>query len=440
LSKADACIVIGRRQTTVNVRWANNTVTTNGVMDQDSLAVVSVVGRRVAAVSRTYLPPDRLEDIVRESEAACERRPDAPDYMPLVGPDGDPADWDRPAASTDVGAVDRFVPQLGATFERAREARLLTFGYAELTAWTTWLAVSTGLRRRHSDRIGRVAMTAKTPDFARSTWTGAAARDLRSIDPGALFGTLERRLAWSTQQIDRPVGHYEVLFEPSCTADLALGAYSFMSRREADEGRNPFSRAGGGTRIGERMFGDVSIYSDPHEPDLPATPFHVGIASDDASSVFDNGLPTSRTQWVRDGVLGALATPRYWAAKAAGQAVPLVDNLVVPGTGPTLEEMIARTKRALLVTSLWYIRTVDPQTALLTGLTRDGVFLVEDGEIRGAVNNFRWNMSPIVALAQATEIGRSEMSLPREHDEFLRTKTPPVRVEHFNMSSVSEAS
>jgi predicted Zn-dependent protease len=102
--------------------------------------------------------------------------------------------------------------------------------------------------------------------------------------------------------------------------------------------------------------------------------------------------------------------------------------------------MIAQTERALVVTCFWYIRTVDPQTALQTGLTRDGVFLVEHGEIKGAVNNFRWNMSPIAALAQATQTGRSGLSLPREHDEFLRAKAPPLRIERFNMSSVSEAS
>jgi predicted Zn-dependent protease len=120
--------------------------------------------------------------------------------------------------------------------------------------------------------------------------------------------------------------------------------------------------------------------------------------------------------------------------------VPYVTNLIVSGRGPSMSEMIADTRRALLVTCLWYIRTVDPQTALLTGLTRDGVFLVEGGEVKGAVNNFRWNMSPIAALAQATQVGHSGMALPREHDEFLRSKAPSLRIERFNMSSVSEAS
>jgi predicted Zn-dependent protease len=180
--------------------------------------------------------------------------------------------------------------------------------------------------------------------------------------------------------------------------------------------------------------------SDPDDPEVLAAPFQVGVESGSSSSVFDNGLVASRTDWVRDGELRALVTPRYWAAKIGlDRPVPFINNLVVEGHGSTMEEMIARTERALLITCFWYIRTVDPQTALQTGLTRDGVFLVERGQVKSAVNNFRWNMSPIAALAHATEIGRSSLSLPREYDEFLRMKAPPVRIERFNMSSPSEA-
>ena len=441
LSKADACIVIGRRHTAANVRWANNTVTTNGASDETAFSVVSIVGRRVASVNRTYVRPDQIEEVVRESEAACARRPEAPDYVPLIEGDGLPDDWKAPAAATDIHAFDAFAPRLGTLFARARRADVQTFGYAHHGVSTTWLATSTGLRRRHGDRIGKIEITAKTPDFARSSWAGTVAHDFSDVDPGVLFDKLERRLAWSERRIALPAGPYEVLLEPSCTADLALEAYSCMTRRDADEGRSPYSRPAGGTLMGERLFGGVTMYSDPNDRDIPAAPFHVGVGSGEESSVFDNGLPVSRTEWVRDGELRALVTPRWWAAKVGAPGpVPHIDNLVVAGDGPTLEEMIARTRRALLVTCLWYIRTVDPQAALLTGLTRDGVFLVEDGEVRGAVNNFRWNMSPLTAFTHATEIGRSRPALPREHDEFLRVKAPPVRIERFNMSSVSEAS
>ena len=441
LSKADACIVIGRRDATANIRWANNTVTTNGEAEQATLSILSIIGRRLASVTRTCVLPEQLEEMVRQSEAACEYRPPAPDYLPLLERDNEPSDWGAPAATTDIHVFDDLTPKLGALFERARRADVQTFGYAEHSASTVWLATSTGLRRRHSDRMGKIDITAKTPDFSRSSWAGIAVHDFSGVDPGALFDTLEQRLRWSERRIEMSAGRYEVLLEPSCAVDLALDAYFLMTRRDADEGRSPYSKPAGATRIGERLFGSVTMYSDPNEPDIPATPFHIGVTSDGASSVFDNGLPAVRTEWVRHGELRALCTPRYWAAKVGAPGpVPYINNLIVSGDGPTMSEMIAQTDRALLVTCIWYVRTVDPQTALLTSLTRDGVFLVENGEIKGAVNNFRWNMSPIAAFAQATQIGRSEMALPREHDEFLRAKAPPLRIERFNMSSVSDAS
>jgi len=425
----------------VNIRWAHNTVTTNGDSDDVQLSVVSIVGRRVASVTRTYFPPERLESIVRESEAACERRPEAPDYMPLLDGTREPPHWNDPPADADIRVFDPLVPQLAELYANARRTNIATFGYAESQTATTLLALSTGLRRRHTERIGKVEITAKTPDFARSSWVGQATSNFLDINLRPMFETLQQRLTWSARRIDMPAGSYEVLLEPSCAADLAISSYSFMMRRDADEGRSPYSRPGGGTRAGERLFGDVTIYSDPLEPGIESTPFCYGVDSGGASSVFDNGLAQARTDWVRDGVLQHLITPRYWAERVGEKlAVPYVNNLVISGNGASMADMIAQTKRALLVTCFWYMRTVDPQTALLTGLTRDGVFLVEGGEVKGAVNNFRWNMSPIAALAQTTEIGSSGMALPREHDEFLRSKAPALRIDRFNMSSVSEAS
>ena len=183
------------------------------------------------------------------------------------------------------------------------------------------------------------------------------------------------------------------------------------------------------------------MYSDPAEAGLEVAPFVTAVASSSYASVFDCGLPKARTEWVSDGVLRALVTTRHWAERSGAEAKPMIGNLVLAReSGPTLEEMIATTERALLVTCFWYIREVDPQTLLLTGLTRDGVFLVENGEVKGGVNNFRYNMSPVRMLAQATEVGRSEPTLPREFgDYFSFAKMPPLRVDDFHMSSVSRA-
>jgi predicted Zn-dependent protease len=147
--------------------------------------------------------------------------------------------------------------------------------------------------------------------------------------------------------------------------------------------------------------------------------------------------------WIRDGVLTNLIRPRAWALKTTAPATAAVDNLILedPSASASTEEMLAATDRGLFLTTLWYIREVDPQTLLLTGLTRDGVFLVEGGEVTGAVNNFRFNESPVDLLSRTVEAGRTQRTLPREwNDWFTRAAMPALRVPDFNMSSVSPAS
>ena len=257
-----------------------------------------------------------------------------------------------------------------------------------------------------------------------------------------LHDRLAQRLAWSKNHVELPAGRYEVILEPSATADMCLFGYFSASARAADEGRSVYSKAGGGNRIGEQMFGEgVTIASDPREPGMEVTPFQTAIASSPQSSVFDNGIDTQATTWVDNGVLTNLASTRFWAQKTGGTPTPFIGNyLFRSDSGPSVDEMIANTKRALLVAALWYIRTVDPRTLLLTGLTRDGVYLVEDGEVVGAVNNYRFNESPVDMLTRSLEIGPSEPTLGREiGDSFPFVKMPPLRVEGFNMSSVSQA-
>ncbi len=201
-----------------------------------------------------------------------------------------------------------------------------------------------------------------------------------------------------------------------------------------------FSKPGGGTRVGETLSElPLSLRSDPNEPGLESAPFVVAHTSGDDSSVFDNGLPLTATDWMRDGRLEHLVTTRHSAGLTGLPVAPAIGNLILDGGGGrSLEEMVAGTGRGLLLTCLWYIREVDPATLLLTGLTRDGVYLVENGEVTGEVNNFRFNESPVDLLSRATEAGRSEKTLPREWgDWFTRAAMPALRVPDFNMSSVS---
>ncbi len=187
----------------------------------------------------------------------------------------------------------------------------------------------------------------------------------------------------------------------------------------------------------------VTLFSDPAHPGLECAPFVTAGASGNEQSVFDNGLPLGRTDWITDGTLGSLIQTRHSAGLTGQPVTPYVDNLVltVDGATGTIDDLVAGTERGLLLTCMWYIREVDPQSLLLTGLTRDGVYLVENGEITGAVNNFRWNESPVDLLNRFTHASATVPSFSREwgDDFFSRTATPALRVPDFNMSSVSQA-
>jgi predicted Zn-dependent protease len=216
-----------------------------------------------------------------------------------------------------------------------------------------------------------------------------------------------------------------------------------LSGRDAEDGRSAFSAPGGGTKVGQSVSSlPFTLRSDPAEPGLECAPFVVATASGTDVSVFDNGLPIGATPWIEDGTLRSLEYHRAAAARSGVAVTPPGDNLVLelPGATDSLDDLIGRTERGLLLTCLWYIREVDPVTLLVTGLTRDGVYLVEGGEVVGAVNNFRFNESPIDMLARTTEAGRTVRALSREWNEYQsRTAMPALRVADFNMSSVSPA-
>jgi predicted Zn-dependent protease len=430
-----------------NLRWAANSLTTNGAMRSRQVVVVSFVdgGAGVAAgtVTRTGTPD--VAELVAASEQAARDAGPAEDAVPLISdtPPGN-GDWDAPPAETSIGVFADFAPDLGQAFGEARDRDELLFGFAEHSMATTYLGSSTGLRLRHDQPTGRVELNGKSPDFSRSVWAGAGTRDFRDVSVAGFAADVRRKMAWSQRRVDLPAGRYETLLPPSAVSDLMIYLYWTMEARDADEGRNVFARPGGGNRVGERLAAlPLTLRSDPYAPGLETAPFQVVGASSGAASVFDNGMATPAVNWLEDGFLANLIRPRAWALRTAAPATAALDNLILedPTATATQEEMLAATDRGLLLTTLWYIREVDPQTLLLTGLTRDGVFLVEGGEVTGAVNNFRFNESPVDLLGRTVQAGRTERTLPREwNDWFTRTAMPPLRVPDFNMSSVSPAS
>jgi len=451
LSKADRCVVITNERSEANLRWAGNTLTTNGQMRSRQVTVISVVdgasGTAAGVIARSAVTADTLEDLVRASEQAAGDAGPADDAAPLLEPtDGAAVDgWDAEPDETSIAVFAGFAPDLGEAFARSRAERRLLFGFAEHVLESRYLGSSTGLRLRHTQPTGKIEVNGKSEDYARSAWVGQSTRDFADVDVAALDGQLAQRLAWAARSVELPAGRYETILPPTAVADLMFYLYFSAGARDADEGRTVFSKPGGGTRIGEPLASQpISMRSDPTRPGLECEPFLTATASyGGLVSVFDNGYPLGATDWIRDGKLAELIRTRAWAAKTGAQPAPMIDNLIVeaPDATASVEDMVARTGRGLLLTCLWYIREVDPQTLLLTGLTRDGVYLVEDGEVTGAVNNFRWNESPVDLYGRIAEIGRTQRCLPREwNDYFNRTAMPPLRISDFNMSTISQAS
>ncbi|MEV6145703.1 metallopeptidase TldD-related protein [Streptomyces sp. NPDC051992] len=445
LSTADGCVVIADEESSANLRWAGNALTTNGVTRGQTLTVIATVdgaqGTASGVVSRSAVTADDLEPLVRAAEAAARGAGPAEDAQPLVTGVPTSPDFTDAPAETDSDVFAEFAPALGDAFARARSGGRELYGFAHHELTSTYLGTSTGLRLRHDQPTGKLELNAKSPDRTRSCWAGRATRDFKDVDPVGLDAELAQRLRWAQRRIELPAGRYETLLPPTAVADLLIYQLWSSAARDAAEGRTVFSKPGGGTRVGERLSElPLTLRSDPYAPGLESAPFVIAHSSGDSASVFDNGLPLTPTDWLREGRLEHLTTTRHSAGLTGQPVTPTIDNLVLEGGGErSLEEMVAATTgRGLLLTCMWYIREVDPATLLLTGLTRDGVYLVEDGEVVGEVNNFRFNESPVDLLSRASEAGRTERTLPREWgDWFTRAAMPALRIPDFNMSSVS---
>jgi predicted Zn-dependent protease len=437
--KADETIVTVTDFSDAALRWANNSMTTNGVSVGRRITVISVVRRgdrgRVGSLTSTEVDPAAIPALVAASQDAALAAPEASDSAPPLQATGDVNDWDAPIPGTGVEVFGGVAEALTRGFPRADRL----YGYAHHIVATTFLATSGGLRRRYTQPTGSVEINAKRD--GASAWAGVGTPDFVDVPTDSLLDELSTRLGWAHRTVELPAGRYETILPPSAVADLMIYLSWSMDGRGAQEGRSAFSAPGGGTRVGETLTDlPLTLYSDPAAAGLECQPFVETAMSSDTSSVFDNGMDISRVDWIRDGVINALAYPRAAAAEFGVPVAVGADNLLMTGGAESLADMIATTERALLLTTLWYIRVVDPSVLLLTGLTRDGVYLVEDGRVTGAVNNFRFNESPLDLLRRVSQAGVSEVTLPREWGDWAtRAAMPSLRIPDFHMSSVSQA-
>jgi predicted Zn-dependent protease len=439
LGGAEETIVLVGDRVATSLRWANNSMTTNGVSTARNTTVISIVRQgdtaRVGTLTSAEVDPSAIEELVAASQAAATSAPEARDAAPLLTGNTAPSDWDAPIRGTGPEVFSDLTDPLARGFRGADQL----YGFAQHALETTFLATSSGLRRRSTQPTGSVEINAKRD--GASAWVGVGSPDFAGVPTDSLLEQLSMRLDWAKRRVELPAGRYETILPPSAVADMMIYLAWSMSGRGAQEGRTALSAVDGGTRVGEKLTDlPLTLYSDPAASGLGCTPFVATSSSSETLSVFDNGLNIGRVDWIRDGVVNALAYPRAAADEFDAPVAVAAENILMTGDSTELADMIAATERGLLLTTLWYMREVDPTTLLLTGLTRDGVYLVEAGEVTAAVNNFRFNESPLDLLRRASQAGVSEPTLPREWGDWLtRAAMPSLRIPDFHMSSVSQA-
>ncbi len=443
----DDCIVVVKDKTQANLRWAGSTLTTNGVIQERSVTVIAFVavegGMASGGLTRTDVTLADVPTLLADAISAAKAAGKAEDYAPLAN-NVTIGDWAAPHIPTGPDVFSTFAPALGDMFSRSMADKIELFGYSEHTHETTWIGSKGGLRLRKDSPVGRVEMTGKSHGRSRSTWNGVETRDFKDVSVASIDAQIRQRLTWQGTKVEMPAGRYDTIVPSGSVADLFIYMMWVSGARDAHEGQSVFSKKGGGTRIGEKLSNvGFQFFSDPEFKQLPAARFIGTAVSSPYSSVFDNGQTIKRVDWFKDGVLQALIQTRATAKLTKLDFTPIGENAIIKvdgGTG-TLDDLVKKVDNGLLITTFWYIRMVDPNSLLLTGLTRDGVYHVKGGEVVGATNNFRWNDSPVSALNRLAHAGATEWTQPREWaGNMSNMATPPLVIKDFNMSTVSPGS
>jgi predicted Zn-dependent protease len=440
----DDCIVVVRDKTQANLRWAGSTLTTNGVIQERSVTVIAFVsvdgGMASGGVTRTDVSLADVPALLEAAIATAKAAGPADDYAPLAT-NVSIGNWSAEHVPTGPEVFTKFAPALGDMFSRSVADKIELFGYSEHTNETTWVGSKGGLRLRKDSPVGRVEMTGKSHDRTRSTWAGVETHDFTDVSVSDIDAQIRERLNWQGTKVDLPAGKYDTIFSSGSVADIFTYMMWVSTARDAHEGQSVFSKKGGGTRIGEKLANvSLQFFTDPEFKQLPASNFVATAVSSPFSSVFDNGQSAKRVDWLKDGVLQSLIQTRASAKLTNLDFTPMGENLImsVDGASSSLADLIKKVDNGLLLTTLWYIRMVDPNSLLLTGLTRDGVYHVKGGEVVGATNNFRWNDSPVSALSRIAHAGATEWTQPREWaGDVTNMSMPPLVIKDFNMSTVS---
>jgi len=413
-------------------RTAINRVTTAGATDDVSVRVISVFGKRVASTVTNRLDDASLERAVRDCEALAKLSPEDPEYMPELGEQKYSVVGGYYASTGDLTTEAR-ARAASLAIKAADAAKLMASGFIDVNAGTNAVATSKGLFGYHPETGVASTLTMRTMDGASSGWAGDEGSDWDTIESERIAADAVRKCQDWRGKTSLDPGKYEVILEPAATGMLMLRMMNVFDARQAEEGRSFLSKPGGGTMLNEKLFDErVTIVSDPMEKNAETGSFTAG------------GLPVGRETWVEKGVLKTLSYSRFWADRKGVAPKPPGLNFVMSGGiasgNASIDDMIRETRRGVLITRFWYVRSLNPRIASFTGLTRDGTFLIENGRISRPVTNFRFNQSLSEMLANVQMLGSPTRVCASESS----TVGPPIvvpalKVKDFFLSSLSDA-
>jgi predicted Zn-dependent protease len=424
-SKADECEVNLSGNNSSNIRYARNAVSTSGSISQFQLVVQSAYGKKSGVATINEFDDASLEKVVRRSEELAQLAPENPEYVSILGPQT----YAEPKMY--VPATAAINPKMRAdavaeSLQVAKDAKAIAAGFLEDNNGFNAMMNSKGLSAYSTSTDTKFSVTVRTEDGKGSGYAIRGYNDITKFSAKESTKIATEKAVKSATAKGIEPGKYTVILEPAAAAVLMERIFFGLDARQADEGRSFLSKAGGGTKLGEKLVDErVNVYSDPLNGDLPTSTWN------------GDGRPQERVSWIEKGVIKNLTYSRYWAEKKGVKAVPGPDAAIMEGGTKTLEELIAGTKKGILVTKLWYIRDVDPQTLLLTGLTRDGTFYIENGKIQYPIKNFRFNESPIIMLNNLEELGKVERTVSTESNQNYLL--PAMKIRDFTFSSLSDA-
>ncbi|HVU55189.1 MAG TPA: TldD/PmbA family protein [Puia sp.] len=425
-SKADECQVSINGSIGGNIRYALNAVSTSGALDQVSLAISSAFGKKVGITTINEYDDASLQKAVHRAEELARLAPENPEYMPFLGPQTYEAPSKTYVEATAALNSKSRADMVQGSLQISKDNKLNAAGYLENSASFSAIMNSHGLFAYTTNTAVNFSVTLRTEDGTGSGYAAKSYNDSSRLDVLAASKTAAWKAAKSTGAKALEPGKYTVILEPAAGIVLLENLYGSLDARSADEGRSFLSMPGGKTRLGEKLVDErVNIYSDPHNEDLPTYPFNF------------EGMPQKKISWIEKGVIKNLFYSRYWAQQKGVAPTPSPDSVIMDGGTASIEDLVKSTEKGILVTRLWYIRSVDPQTLLYTGLTRDGTFYIENGEIKFPIKNFRFNESPVIMLNNLETLGKPERTISGEGGGSAMI--PPMKIRDFTFTSLSDA-